>query len=81
MKTTINISDALHEEVRKIARIEKTTMKDLIEEGLRRIISDRKRKSDFHPRKVTFKGNGLQAHMEGISWEKIREMTYEDLGG
>ena len=81
MKTTVNISDALHEEARKIAGSEKTTVKDLIEEGLRRVISERKRKSSFHLRRVTFKGQGLQHHMKGASWEKIREMTYEDRGG
>ncbi len=81
MKTTVNISDALHEETRKIAVSEKTTVKNLIEEGLRRIISERKRKSEFYLRKATFKGNGLQTHIEGASWEKIREMTYEDRGG
>ncbi|GMQ80023.1 MAG: hypothetical protein BMS9Abin03_492 [Thermodesulfobacteriota bacterium] len=81
MKTTVNISDTLHEETRKIAAMEKTTVKNLIEEGLRRIISERKRKSEFYLRKATFKGNGLQTHIEGASWEKFREMTYEDRGG
>ncbi|MFC1816241.1 type II toxin-antitoxin system VapB family antitoxin [Thermodesulfobacteriota bacterium] len=81
MKTTVNISDALHEEARKIAGSEKTTVKDLIEEGLRRVISEHKRKSSFHIRKATFRGKGLQPHMEGASWEKIREMTYEGRGG
>ena len=81
MKTTVNISDALHKEARKIAGSEKTTVKDLIEEGLRRIIAERKRKTSFHLRRVTFKGKGLQDNMRGASWEKIREMTYEDRGG
>ena len=81
MKTTVNISDALHEEARKIAGSEKTTVRDLIEEGLRRVISERNRKSSFHLRRATFKGKGLQPHMEGASWEKIREMAYENRGG
>ena len=81
MKTTVNISDALHAETRKIAAAENSTGKGLIEEGLRRIIADRSRKSAFRLRKVTFKGNGLQPHLTGASWKKIREMTYEDRGG
>ena len=81
MKTTVNISNTLHIEARKIAADEKTSVKDLIEEGLRRIIAERSRKSDFRMRKATFKGNGLQPHLTGASWEKIREMTYGDRGG
>ena len=81
MKTTVNISDTLHFEARKIAAAEKATVKDLIEEGLRRIIAERSRKSDFRMRKATFKGNGLQPQITGASWEKIREMTYEERGG
>ena len=53
----------------------------MIEEGLRRIIDDRKRKKTFRLRKVTFKGNGLQADIAGASWEKIREISYEGRGG
>ncbi len=81
MKTTVNISDTLHAETRKLAATEKTTVKDLIEEGLRRIIAERSRKNDFRLRKATFKGKGLQPHLTGASWEKLREMTYEDRGG
>jgi hypothetical protein len=81
MKTTVNISNVLHAEARKIAAAENTTVKRLIEEGLRRIITDRSRKSAFRIRKVTFKGNGLQPHLKGASWETIREVTYEDRGG
>jgi hypothetical protein len=81
MKTTVNISDTLHIEARKIAAAEKTTVKDLIEEGLRKIIAERSRNSDFRMRKATFKGKGLQPHLSGASWEKIREMAYEERGG
>ena len=81
MKTTVHIADALLEEARKIAAQEHTTVKAMIEEGLRRIIADRKRKKAFHLRKVTFKGNGLQPDIAGASWEKIREISYEGRGG
>ena len=81
MKTTVHIADALLEEARKIAAQEQTTVKAMIEEGLRRIIDDRKRKNTFRLRKVTFKGNGLQPDIAGASWEKIREISYEGRGG
>ena len=81
MKTTVQISDSLFEEARKVAHREKTTLKALVEEGLRRIVSERRRRGAFRLRKATFKGKGLQAHLGGASWEKIRELSYEGRGG
>ena len=81
MKTTVHIPDTLLDEARKIASLERTTIKALIEEGLRRTIDNRKRKSVFRLRKATFKGNGLQPDAAGASWEKIREMSYGGRGG
>jgi hypothetical protein len=82
MKTTVYISDSLHQEARKIATQKKTTMKALIEEGLRRVITDEHhRKKGFRMRRVTFKGRGLHPDVEGASWEKIREMSYGNRGG
>jgi hypothetical protein len=81
MKTTVHIPDSLLKEARKIANQERTTIKALIEEGLRRTIDERKKKGVFRLRKATFKGNGLQPDAAGASWEKIREMSYEGRGG
>ena len=81
MKTTVHIPDSLLEEARKIATQEGTTIKALIEEGLRRTIDNRKRSRTFRLRKATFKGNGLQPEAAGASWEKIREMSYGGRGG
>jgi hypothetical protein len=81
MKTTIQIPDILLEEARQIASRERTTIRALIEEGLRRIIDERRRPSAFRLRKATFKGKGLQADVAGASWEQIRDMSYEGRGG
>ena len=81
MKTTVHIPDTLLEEARKIAKIEQTTIKALIEEGLRLTIESRKRTGKFRLRKATFKGNGLQPNVAGASWEKIRDLSYGDRGG
>jgi hypothetical protein len=81
MKTTIQIPDSLFEEVRKLAHRERTTLKALVEEGLRRIISERKRRGEFRLRRATFKGNGLQPHLAGASWDHIRDLSYEGRGG
>jgi len=80
MKTTIQIPDSLFEEVRRLANQEHTTMKVIVEEGLRRIVSERKRRGHFKLRRITFKGNGLQPHLAGTSWDQILQLSYEGRG-
>jgi hypothetical protein len=81
MKTTIQIPDSLLKEARKLANEEHTTLKSLMEEGLRRIVSERKRRGSFNLRKATFKGNGLQPRLTGATWDQIRDLSYEGRGG
>jgi Arc/MetJ family transcription regulator len=81
MKTTIQISDSLFEEARQLAKQERTTLKALVEQGLRRVVGERKRRSNFRLRKATFRGKGLQPHLSGASWEQVRQMSYEGRGG
>jgi ribbon-helix-helix CopG family protein len=81
MKTTVEIPDALAEDIRKLAAREGTTVKVLIEQGLRKVLAERRqRNGTFRLRKATFKGNGLQPGVAGVSWERIREMAYEARG-
>ncbi len=81
MKTTVYIPDTILDEARKIAAREQTTVKALIEEGLRRVIAERNQKKKFRLRKATFQGDGLQPQVADSSWEKIREISYEGRGG
>ncbi|HAM58823.1 MAG: type II toxin-antitoxin system VapB family antitoxin, partial [Candidatus Rokubacteria bacterium] len=82
MKTTVEISDSLLEEARKVAAREGTTLKVLIEQGLRKVVAERRQRAGaFRLRKASFKGNGLQPGAAGASWERIREMAYEARGG
>jgi len=81
MKTTIQIPDSLLKEARKLATEEHTTLKALMEEGLRRIISEHRRRGGYKLRKATFRGSGLQPHLEGATWELIRDTSYEGRGG
>jgi len=81
MKTTIEISDSLLEEARKLAAREGTTVRSLVEQGLRQVVAERKRRDAFKLRKASFKGHGLQAQFAGATWEQIREALYEGRGG
>jgi hypothetical protein len=80
MKTTIDIPEALLDEARKVASRDGVTVKALVEQGLRRVLAERKRKRAFRLRKATFKGNGLQPGVEESSWARIRELAYEGRG-
>lgn len=83
MKTTIHLPDALLAEARKLAVCEHTTVTALVEQGLRQIVAERKRKGKevFRLRKATFKGKGLQLDVAGASWERIRKVAYEERDG
>jgi hypothetical protein len=81
MKTTVDISDNLLEEAKKLAAREETTVRALIEQGLRQIITARKRPGVFRLRKATFKGQGLQPGISTATWDQIRDLAYEGRGG
>jgi hypothetical protein len=83
MKTTIQISDPLFKEARKVAQQEGTTLRALVEEGLRKVVSERHRTKEkgFRLRKATFKGKGLQPHLAGASWDRILDISYEGRRG
>jgi len=82
MKTTIQISDSLFKEARKVAQQERTTLKALVEEGLHKVISERHRRKgkSFRLRKATFIGRGLQPHLAGATWGQILNISYEGRG-
>jgi predicted DNA-binding ribbon-helix-helix protein len=81
MKTTIDIPDPVLDEVRKLAEREGTTVRALVERGLRRVLSDDRRRSAFTLRKASFKGRGLRPELENASWDRLRELAYEGRGG
>ncbi len=81
MKTTVEIPDALLDEVRRAAAREGRTMRDYVEEGLRKVLAERKRSSAFRLRKASFKGRGLRPEIAGGSWDRIRDLAYEGHGG
>jgi hypothetical protein len=80
MKTTIDIADPLLEKARRVAAQEGTTVKALVEAGLRRVIEDRDQRGKFRLRRASFKGRGLQPAAQGLPWDRLREMAYEGRG-
>lgn len=81
MKTTIDIADALAEEAKQVAAAEGSTLRSLVEEGLRRVLDERGAGRQFRLEKASFKGKGLRPDVKDGSWERIREISYEGRGG
>lgn len=80
MKTTLEIPDPLLREVRKIAQRERTTLRALVEQGLRRVVAEKKQPAAFSLRKASFKGQGLRPELQDAGWERLRDLAYEGRG-
>jgi hypothetical protein len=81
MKTTVDISTPLLEEARRAAEREGTTLRALVEAGLRRVLADRRgRATPFRLRDARFRGEGLQPGVARGDWDAIRAAIYEGRG-
>ena len=80
MKTTVVISDTLLREAKRVAAREGTTVRSLIEQGLRHAVGQRKRAPRFRLRKASFKGKGLSAEARRLGWDRLRDLAYEGRG-
>ncbi len=80
MKTTVEITDSLLDQARKLAAREGVTLRTLLERGLHRVIAESKRGAPFKLRGASFKGEGLQPEFHDASWEKVRDLVYKDRG-
>ena len=80
MKTTVEISDSLLREARKLAAREGVTFRALVERGLHRVISETRHSTPFKLRRASFKGKGLDPGLQDASWERLRDLAYQDRG-
>lgn len=79
MKTTVQISDALLADIHKIVVKRKTTLKALVDEGLRHIVeSESLSKTPFKMKDASVGGNGLVDELKNASWPDIVAMSYGD---
>ena len=56
---------------------EGTTLRALIEEGLRRVLEERSARGEVRPRRATFGGRGPRPEVCEGSWERIRDLIYD----
>jgi hypothetical protein len=80
MKTTVDLPDALLHEAKRTAAKEKTTVRALIEQGLRSVLDDRKRGGVFRLRDASFRGDGLVAGRSLRDWNDVRDLIYAERG-
>lgn len=79
MKTTVELPDALLREAKRKALRERTTVRALIERGLREVVRERSR-ARFRLRKASFGGGGLSQGVSLDDWESIRDIIYSRRG-
>jgi hypothetical protein len=77
MKTTVNLPDELLREAQELARREGTTLRELIETGLRNAVKQRSSRSHFVLADASVDGRGLQPEFRGASWSRIRDTIYD----
>ena len=74
MKTTIDLPDDLAAEARRIAAQSGTTLRSLVEAGLRAELERRATPVTWEPRAdLAFGSGGLTAPARGMTWAEIRE--------
>lgn len=79
MKTTIEITDELLERAREAARRERTTLRSLVEEGLRLTLDREDHRGVFRLRDASVGGRGLTPEFQGAAWEGLRDAAYGGL--
>jgi hypothetical protein len=76
MKTTVDLSDELLLEARRLAREEHRTMRSLLEEGLRAVIKQHLQSGPFRLADASVPGTGLRPEFRDASWDELRAAAY-----
>ena len=80
MKTTIEVSDALMLEAKRLAQEHNTTLRALVEQGLEIVLRDLRNPKPYKLKDGSVSGQGLQPGQENLTWAEVREMVYEGRG-
>ncbi len=81
VKTTIEISDALLVAAKRHATERGTTLRALVEEGLRTVLDSRPEADAFTLRDASVEGEGLRPELCEGGWDRIASVAYEGRGG
>lgn len=78
MKTTIEIADVLLRSAKEVAERQHTTVRALVEEGLRRVLKDRRAPGNFRLRDASVGGTAPSG--DSPTWEEMRDLSYRGRG-
>jgi hypothetical protein len=76
VKTTVEITDSLLEQAKQLAASRSTTLRQIIEEGLRNLI-ETKHEQPFRLREGSFGGPGP---IRKLAWDEVRDEIYQGRG-
>ena len=80
MKTTVEIAEDLFARTREVARREGTTLRALVEEGLRTALARREQRVAYQWPDLSVTGEGLSPEMAEGNWESLRDRIYAGQG-
>lgn len=80
MKTTIELSDDLAKKAKQLAARRGTTLRAVVEQGIRQVLRAERAGGEFTLRDASVDGNGLQPEFTDRSWVEIRDAAYEGRG-
>jgi hypothetical protein len=82
MKTTVEIADPLFKEAKRAAGQAGVTLRELIEQGLRLVLAQRKAAPEpFRLEDASVKGAGLHPDIRPGDWSQLRGLVYDGRGG
>lgn len=80
MKTTVDIADDLARKARELARKRDTTLRAILEEGIRKVLEADRCSERYALPDCSVRGNGLQPEFRERSWAAIHEAAYDEYG-
>jgi len=79
MRTTVDINDVLAARAKALAKSRNATLRELIEEGLRRVIEEESRRtSNFKLADMSVGTGGTHDGVDDTSWSSVSRILYPD---
>jgi hypothetical protein len=80
MKTTVDIADGLLAEAKRVAARKHTTVRALVEDGLRLVLEREHEQPPFRLRDASVGGGWMREEFATVGWDEIRDIAYEGRG-